>query len=320
MGEEMHRQAIWRKAIPHTRDRMQSQSLVGFAGSLLVALTVWTILLSFPMTEHFPLFILGVVGISVAFAGVVWVLRAATAAGAVCGGMICLLLMYWTGAAVESPARTAVTPLALLFALTFLSTRAGKQRKVKAGLAEGKKGRSASQVIANLGFSALCVTPWMATVIGWSTSSTSQIPALALDWTLKVMCLAALAEAAADTVSSEIGQAFGGVPVILHYLDHRQMVGWRRVEPGTDGAVTMLGTVAGVIAGCLVAAAGMGAMHLGAREALVAAGAGSLGLFFDSLLGATVERRGWLGNDLVNFSSTVFAGVAAAMMYRLLAS
>jgi uncharacterized protein (TIGR00297 family) len=306
----MHRQAIWRKAIPQTRDRMQSQLLVGFAGSLLVALTAWTILLSFPMAEHFPLFVLGVVGISVAFAGFVWILRAATAAGAVCGGMICLLLMYWTGATVESPTRTAVTPLALLFALTFLSTRAGKQRKVKAGLAEAKKGRSASQVIANLGFSALCVTPWMATVIGWSTSSTSEIPALALDWTLKVMCLAALAEATADTVSSEIGQAFGGAPVML--------LGWRRVEPGTDGAVTMLGTVAGVIAGCLVAAAGMGAMHLGAREALVAAGAGSLGLFFDSLLGATVERRGWLGNDLVNFSSTLFTGAAAVVLYRLL--
>jgi uncharacterized membrane protein len=35
------------------------------------------------------------------------------------------------------------------------------------------------------------------------------------------------------------------------------------------------------------------------------------GLFFDSLLGATVERRGWLGNDLVNFCSTLFAALVA---------
>jgi len=34
------------------------------------------------------------------------------------------------------------------------------------------------------------------------------------------------------------------------------------------------------------------------------------------LLGATVERRGWLGNDLVNFSSTLFAAVLAAVVYR----
>jgi uncharacterized membrane protein len=35
------------------------------------------------------------------------------------------------------------------------------------------------------------------------------------------------------------------------------------------------------------------------------------GLFFDSLLGATLERRGWIGNDLVNFSSTLFAALLA---------
>ncbi len=40
-----------------------------------------------------------------------------------------------------------------------------------------------------------------------------------------------------------------------------------------------------------------------------AAGVG--GLFFDSLLGATVERKGWIGNDLVNFSSTAFAAAVA---------
>ena len=35
--------------------------------------------------------------------------------------------------------------------------------------------------------------------------------------------------------------------------------------------------------------------------------AGCAGVVFDSLLGATLERCGWFGNDLVNFASTVFA-------------
>ena len=34
---------------------------------------------------------------------------------------------------------------------------------------------------------------------------------------------------------------------------------------------------------------------------------GTAGLFFDSLLGATLERRGWIGNNLVNLASTAFA-------------
>jgi len=47
-------------------------------------------------------------------------------------------------------------------------------------------------------------------------------------------------------------------------------------------------------------------------------GAGVCGLFFDSAVGATLERRGWLGNDLVNFASTAFAAALAALGCRLL--
>ena len=66
---------------------------------------------------------------------------------------------------------------------------------------------------------------------------------------MMMMCLAALVEATADTVSSEIGQAFGGRPVMVLSL--------KRVEVGTDGAVTLLGSGAGILAGALVAVAGL---------------------------------------------------------------
>jgi uncharacterized membrane protein len=49
---------------------------------------------------------------------------------------------------------------------------------------------------------------------------------------------------------------------------------------------------------------------------VVAFAAGVLGLFFDSLLGATVERKGWFGNDLVNFASTAFAAAIALVAIR----
>jgi uncharacterized membrane protein len=58
-------------------------------------------------------------------------------------------------------------------------------------------------------------------------------------------------------------------------------------------------------------------MHLSAGAILTSLGAGIGGLFFDSLLGATVERRGWIGNDLVNFTSTLFAAALATGVYRL---
>jgi uncharacterized protein (TIGR00297 family) len=126
---------------------------------------------------------------------------------------------------------------------------------------------------------------------------------------MRVVILAVLAEATADTVSSEIGQAFGGMPILL--------TTFRKVEPGTDGAFSVTGTAAGIIAAAIVADAGVWSMRLHADEFWIAFAAGTLGLFFDSLLGATLERRGYIGNDLVNFSSTAFAATVALLAIRL---
>ncbi len=323
MGEEIggEGESGWRKAIPETRDRLQSRVLVGLVGTLLVLETFIVLrqvyfLWGTDRTGELTL-IAKMVGISVVFAGLVLLLRAATVAGALFGGMICFILVNGTASsrytiAPSGPvARSALAPLALLFALTFLSTRAGRRVKAKRGLAERRQGRSAAQVIANLSIAALSVSSLSLTLVllgklccGTAYSTSWLFPAMML------MCLAALVEATADTVSSEIGQAFGGRPVMVLSL--------RRVEPGTDGAVTLLGSVAGIAAGALVAAVGMWALRLNPAEAAIALAAGVGGLFFDSLLGATLERRGWIGNDLVNFSSTAFAaGLAAALLALL---
>src|SRR5260370_42655879 len=108
---------------------------------------------------------------------------------------------------------------------------------------------------------------------------------------MMLMCLAALVEATADTVSSEIGQAFGGRPVMLLTLQH--------VDPGVDGAVTLLGSLAGIGGGAFVAVVGVWALRVRPSQAAVGVFAGICGLFFDSFLGATAERRGWFGDALV---------------------
>jgi len=125
--------------------------------------------------------------------------------------------------------------------------------------------------------------------------------------------LAALAEAAADTVSSEIGQILGGQPRLITTL--------RRVEAGTDGGVSLIGSLAGVAAAGIVAAVGAWALGGDWSFFAVSCAGGVFGLFFDSLLGATLERRGWLNNDGVNFLSTASAaafalGVLAVLPHR----
>ncbi len=309
MGEEIQEgegDTVWRKAIPQARDRLQSKVLVGVVGALLVWMTADAVRWGRTFGMRFPVFVLEVFVLSVAFAVVVRKLRAATPGGAVCGGMICLLLTFWTGFQTVSVVRSGLTPLVLLFLLTFVATRAGRRRKAEAGLAEGRRGRNAGQVIANLSVAGMCASPWTAWMLGGQTRFTGVAILM-----MKAMCLAALVEATADTVSSEVGQAFGGTPVMLTTL--------RRVEAGTDGAVTVLGSCAGVIGGAVVALAGGWAMRIGITTTMIALVAGVCGLFFDSLIGATIERRGWVGNDLVNFASTAFAAGVAMVEVWLLA-
>jgi uncharacterized protein (TIGR00297 family) len=315
MGEEMQggeEDTGWRKAIPKARDHLQSRVLVGVVGTSLIGLSMYSARVAYPSATSFFALPVKAAEISLGFALLVKALRAATSSGAIYGGMICFLITLWTGSLTESLLRSGLTPLVLLFVMTFVSTRAGRTRKARTGLAESRRGRNAAQVIANLSVAALSVSPHAANTIGRLSMSHCCIFGVAevlMAETVKVMCIAALVEATADTVSSEIGQAFGGQPVMITSM--------RQVQRGTDGAVTMLGSGAGVVGGGIVALAGGCAMHLSAGEMMTAFGAGICGLFFDSLLGATVERRGWLGNDLVNFISTLFAAISAAVLYRL---
>jgi uncharacterized protein (TIGR00297 family) len=218
------------------------------------------------------------------FAALGRALRGVTTGGAVAGAVVCFALLWAAGLA-------GFAALLMVFLLTWVATRIGYSRKVRLGTAEARTGRNALQVLANLGTSAGCG-------LLYST--------LWPDRRLLVAMAAALAEAAADTVSSEIGQALGGTP--------RLITTWQKVRPGMDGAITLAGTLDGAVAAFTVALVCVLAGIFGWRSFAVCAGAGIAGMIFDSLLGATLERRNWLRNDAVNFASTIFAAGLAFLL------
>jgi uncharacterized protein (TIGR00297 family) len=216
--------------------------------------------------------------LTAAFALAAWVARGVDSGGALAGFAIAFAFaardhrIFWV--------------LLLVFALTLSATHAGKPRKQELLTAEASTGRSASQVMANLGLAGFVAA--LATS-GW-----------------QLLALAALAEAAADTCSSEIGMAFPGRTVLL--------TNGKPVPAGVDGGVSLLGTTAALAVAAIVAVAGLVSGLVPARQALAVALAGVLGMLVDSLLGALFERRGLLTNDLVNLLSTsAAAGMAWAM-------
>jgi uncharacterized protein (TIGR00297 family) len=227
-------------------------------------------------------------------------LRAATPAASATGFAITASLMFSTTTLPYQPWRTALVPVVAVAMLAHLATRVGRARKEQLGVAERRGGRLPAQVAANLGMAALVsselAVAWLGG-LGW-------FPHIWLGTgALFAAGLAALAEAAADTVSSEIGQALGGTPRMITTL--------RTAAPGTDGGISLMGSVAGASAAVVIAGVGTWALH-GDKLLFVASGVGGIfGLFFDSLLGATLEQRGLLNNDAVNFLSTASAAVCA---------
>jgi uncharacterized protein (TIGR00297 family) len=118
----------------------------------------------------------------------------------------------------------------------------------------------------------------------------------------------------ADTLSSEIGGLYDG-PRLVTTL--------RRVEPGTDGAITWQGELAGLSGALLVGVLAAGGAPLldpvvpggvAAGGAVVAAGVA--GMTLDSLLGALIEGDR-IGNQTVNFLATLGGAVVAVTLWAV---
>jgi uncharacterized protein (TIGR00297 family) len=248
-------------------------------------------------------------GLSALLGLITWKLRAATAAAAVTGAIITESLIFSTLSFPYEPWRTALIPVLAVSLVAFAATRVGRAKKERLGTAEARQGRAAAQIAANLGVATVIASEFAqswAVDSGWFSHATP--PAVTgIAEPLFTAALAALAEAAADTVSSELGQVFGGRP--------RLILGFRAVEPGEDGAVSLAGTLAGVAAAGAIAGVGAWALRGGSTMFAVSCAGGVAGLFFDSLLGATLERCGWLNNDAVNFLSTAAAAIAALVFF-----
>jgi uncharacterized protein (TIGR00297 family) len=113
-----------------------------------------------------------------------------------------------------------------------------------------------------------------------------------------------VAAAMADTLSSEIGGLFDG-PRLVTTLE--------RVEPGTDGAVTWQGQVAGLVGSGIVAGIAALFFDLGPLGAGIVVAGGLAGTTADSLLGATLEG-GLLDNQGVNLLATLAGAVTSAAL------
>jgi uncharacterized protein (TIGR00297 family) len=214
-------------------------------------------------------------------------------------------------------------PILVFFVSSSLASRLSPRRRRAAEIEFAKTGkRDAFQVLANGGVvGLLCLI--------WTTRP---------DESLYVASLGALGAATADTWGTELGILSRTRPILITTL--------HPVRPGTSGAVSIPGTLAGIIGAALVVTSGIAWIHSGQTAILLASTlAGALGSLCDSLLGATVQMRfrcticgritereihcgaatepalglHWVSNDVVNFACTLIGSVMVGPLVHLLA-
>lgn len=191
----------------------------------------------------------------------------------------------------------AGVPGLLMMAAFFISavaaTRWRMEDKEKLQMAERDKGRrNAWQVLSNAGAAVL-----FSVCLVYSG-----------DTHIVLLIAACFSAATADTLSSELGTLYG--------KRFYNIINFKKDTRGRDGVISLEGTLMGMGGSVLIAV--VHSLAYGWHtDFFIIVIAGTAGNVTDSILGATAERKGIIGNDLVNFTCTLTAAAVAECLYLL---
>ena len=175
----------------------------------------------------------------------------------------------------------------LFLVMSLLATKYSKKYKMSLGEFEGR--RTSKNVISNG-----VVACFMAAFGGYYLPFVGGF-------------IGAIATATADTLASEIG-----------VLDQnpRLITTFQKVNPGTNGAVSVLGTAVGIAGAAIIGIAAflLGILANPLSAILVSIISGTVGCFMDSILGALFENQGWITNEHVNLLATIVGAIVGILL------
>jgi uncharacterized protein (TIGR00297 family) len=181
-------------------------------------------------------------------------------------------------------------------------TRIGMAEKQAAGIAEKRSGARGPE---NVWGSALAAT--------LCALAAYVIAGLATNWTPNLVMLlllgyvASLSTKLSDTCASEVGKAYGKRTFLITTL--------QPVARGTEGAVSLEGTIAGIIASAAIAIVGWAVGLIDGWGIVVCMIAAFIATNLESVIGATLQSRyDWLTNELVNVVNTVLGAIGAILI------
>ncbi|MBD2186153.1 TIGR00297 family protein [Planktothrix sp. FACHB-1355] len=176
-------------------------------------------------------------------------------------------------------------------------TRIGMAQKEAEGIAEKRSGARGPENVWGSAFTgALCA---LATLLPLPPSPTLYL--------LRLGYVASFSTKLSDTCASEVGKAYGKRTFLITTL--------QPVARGTEGAVSLEGTLAGVAGSIAIALVGWGVGSIDLPGVGLCVVAAFVATNLESLLGATVQGKvGWLTNEVVNAINTLLGAIAAILL------
>ena len=176
-------------------------------------------------------------------------------------------------------------------------TRIGMAQKEAEGIAEKRDGARGPENVWGSALMATVCALGVATIkLGWLAPSWE--PILLLGY------VASLATKLSDTTASEVGKAYGKRTFLITTL--------QPVARGTEGAVSLEGTVAGILGGLAISLVAYSLGLITLSGVGLCAIAAFIATNLESVIGATVQSKfEWLTNELVNVFNTIIGAIVA---------
>ncbi|MGC8714574.1 MAG: TIGR00297 family protein [Leptodesmis sp.] len=187
-------------------------------------------------------------------------------------------------------------------------TKVGMAQKEAEGIAEKRSGaRGPENVWGSALTGALCAVGVLALAMFSPQASPSAL------WVALLLLgyVASFSTKLADTCASEIGKAYGQRTYLITTL--------QAVPRGTEGAVSLEGTLAGIVASIAIALLGWAVGLISIWEVVICVVAAFIATNAESLIGATLQNQfDWLTNELVNVLNTLIGAIVAIAIALLL--
>ncbi|MFP4694446.1 MAG: TIGR00297 family protein [Halothece sp.] len=182
-------------------------------------------------------------------------------------------------------------------------TRIGSAEKEAAGIAEKRSGaRGPENVWGSALVATICAIALFLNQINNFTLISTPVLLLAY--------VASFSTKLSDTTASEVGKAYGKRTFLITTL--------KPVSPGTEGAISLEGTLAGIFASAVIAVLGWAVGLISPVGILYCIVAAFIATNLESLIGATLQEKfNFLTNEVVNVINTFFGAIIAGALLAI---